>query len=95
MSTLALWTRPMRAVTDEPSRRNGASRSPALAAKTSTSASGVDATIYTDSGFNAQQTFSEVPGNHHATVPTHALDDWRALDARLAFLVGRRLHDLA
>jgi hypothetical protein len=45
---------------------------------------GADAAIYTDSGFNAQQAFPEVPGNHHPTVPTHALGDWRALDARLA-----------
>jgi len=45
---------------------------------------GADAAIYTDSGFNALQAFPEVPGNHHPTVPTHALGDWRALDARLA-----------
>ena len=45
---------------------------------------GADAAIYTDSGFNAQQSFPVVPGNHHATVPTHTLGDWRALDARLS-----------
>lgn len=44
----------------------------------------VDATIYARSGFDAEQEFPEVPGNWEPSVPTHALGDWRALNARLA-----------
>ncbi len=43
-----------------------------------------DASIYAQSGFDASQQFPEVPGNYSEKVPTHAIGDWRALDARLA-----------
>lgn len=42
-----------------------------------------DATLYAHSGFDAAQTFPEIPGNWEERVPTHALGDWRALNARL------------
>jgi hypothetical protein len=45
---------------------------------------GADTTIYTQSGFDASQQFPEVPGNYAEKVPTHAIGDWQALDARLA-----------
>jgi hypothetical protein len=44
----------------------------------------VDASIYTKSGFKAEQEFPRVPGNFSAEVPTHVIGDWRALDRRLA-----------
>jgi len=47
-------------------------------------AAGADRSIYAASGFVAEQAFPEVPGNYSPTVPTHALTDWRDLDARLA-----------
>lgn len=45
---------------------------------------GADASLYTQSGFDATQAYPEVPGNFAATVPTHVIGDWRALDRRLA-----------
>jgi len=46
--------------------------------------SGADASLYAESGFQADQAYPEVPGNYSATVPTHVIGDWRALDQRLA-----------
>ncbi len=46
--------------------------------------SGAEASIYQESGFDAQQQYPEVPGNYAPTVRTHAIGDWRALDRRLA-----------
>lgn len=45
---------------------------------------GADASLYAQSGFQADQTYPEVPGNYSAAVPTHVIGDWRALDQRLA-----------
>jgi hypothetical protein len=45
---------------------------------------GVDASIYTESGFDAAQQHPTVPGNYAERVPTFAPTDWRALDQRLA-----------
>ncbi len=44
----------------------------------------VDASLYTQSGFQAQQRFPKIPGNFAHEVPTHVYGDWRALDRRLA-----------
>lgn len=46
--------------------------------------SGAEAALYRRSGFDAAQEHPTVPGNWEERVPTHALGDWRALDARLA-----------
>ena len=46
--------------------------------------SAVDTTLYTNSGFEAQQSFPKVPGNFSPEVPTHVFGDWRALNQRLA-----------
>ena len=45
---------------------------------------GAEASLYTQSGFDAAQQYPEVPGNYAPTVRTHAIGDWRALDRRLA-----------
>jgi hypothetical protein len=44
---------------------------------------GAEASIYAQSGFDAAQSYPEVPGNYAPTVRTHAIGDWRALDRRL------------
>lgn len=47
-------------------------------------ASGADASLYTASGYDPTQQLPTVPGNYAAQVPTFAMGDWQALDARLA-----------
>jgi hypothetical protein len=44
----------------------------------------VESSVYTQSGFNPDQSFPRVPGNFSPDVPTHVIGDWRALDRRLA-----------
>jgi hypothetical protein len=44
----------------------------------------VDASIYRNSNFNAEQQFPRVPGNFSTHVFTHVVGDWRALDRRLS-----------
>ncbi|MEI8088488.1 MAG: 6-hydroxymethylpterin diphosphokinase MptE-like protein [Opitutaceae bacterium] len=44
----------------------------------------VDATLYSKSGFEAEQNHPTVPGNYAETVPTFAEADWRSLDQRLS-----------
>lgn len=56
----------------------------ALAPDAQRHTTGADPSLYTQSGFDAGQTYPEVPGNYSATVPTHVVGDWRALDQRLA-----------
>lgn len=47
-------------------------------------ATAVDSSIYSESGFKAEQTQPNVPGNYAETVPTFAEADWRSLDQRLS-----------
>jgi hypothetical protein len=46
--------------------------------------SGADTSLYTQSGFDAGQSYPEVAGNYAEKVPTHVIGDWRALERRLA-----------
>ncbi len=56
----------------------------ALAPNAQRHTTGADASLYAQSGFQAEQTYPEVPGNYSATVLTHVIGDWRALEQRLA-----------